>query len=73
MSESKEQHKTKCVVYKSPQFNKIWNFLRENLEVPDGVKDLTLHMGVDSVVEIELKYYPAFKGTVEEDKDTDAQ
>ena len=56
----------KFVIPRSPEFNAVWAALTSVLEVPEGVKSLTLHLSHDDFVTMDLTYYPKFRGELPE-------
>ncbi len=45
----------------------VMESLRKFIEIPDGVKSLTLHINTNSVIEAEITYYPKFIGELDDD------
>lgn len=48
----------------------LFESLRKLIEIPEGVRNLTLHIGIDEVVKVvkvEITYYPKFIGELDDD------
>ena len=58
----------KFISPKSPEFNAVWAALTSVLEVPEGVKSLTLHLSREDIVTMDLTYYPKFIGELPENE-----
>ena len=58
----------KFITPRSPEFNAVWAALTSVLEVPEGVKSLTLHLSHDAFVTMDLTYYPKFIGELPENE-----
>ena len=58
----------KYLVPKSPEFNAVWDAITAVLEVPAGVKSLTLYLSHEDIVTIDLTYYPKFIGELPENE-----
>lgn len=58
----------KFVIPRSPEFNAVWAALTSVLEVPEGVKSLTLHLSHDAFVTMDLTYCPKFIGELPENE-----
>ena len=52
----------------SPEFNAVWAAITSVLEVPEGVKSLTLHLSHDDIMTMDLTYYPKFIGELPENE-----
>ncbi len=46
----------------SPEFNAVWAAITSVLEVPEGVKSLTLYLSLEDAVTMDITYYPKFIG-----------
>lgn len=45
----------------------VMESLKKLIEIPEGVKSLTLHINTNSVIEAEITYYPKFVGELDDD------
>jgi len=52
------------VPYSSPQFSVVWDTLISLLEIPKHVSKLKLTIEKNSLIEIDVTYYPEFIGEV---------
>lgn len=58
----------KIITPNSPEFGVVWDAITSVLEVPEGVKSLTLHLSREDIVTLDLTYYPKFIGELSENE-----
>ena len=52
----------KFIAPQSPELNAVWAAIASVLEVPEGVKSLTLYLSHEDIVTMDVTYYPKFIG-----------
>ena len=58
----------KFIAPQSPEFNAVWDAITAVLEVPAGVKSLTLYLSHEDIVTMDITYYPKFIGELPENE-----
>ena len=58
----------KFIPPRSPEFNAVWDAITAVLEVPAGVKSLTLYLSLEDAVTMDITYYPKFIGELPENE-----
>lgn len=58
----------KIITPNSPEFNAVWDAITAVLEVPAGVKSLTLYLSHEDIVTMDITYYPKFIGELPENE-----
>ena len=58
----------KFIPPRSPEFNAVWDAITAVLEVPAGVKSLTLYLSQEDIVTMDITYYPKFIGELPENE-----
>lgn len=57
----------KFITASSKEGKLLFESLRKLIEIPEGVCDLTLHIGANELVKVEITYYPKFIGELDDD------
>ena len=47
-----------AIPLRSSKGQKIYDFLKEELQIPDGAIRFSVHLGVDELITVDCSYYP---------------